>query len=1240
MAKSTKVSKAVKEFIDPPSTKLQDWNWRPLEAVSKDLNLTEIPDYIQKGYGSFMADQAARAAAGDLTSRDLLKAYLITQSSIGRQGRSYNTATKAGLKVPRTDELVRPEGAFAAWLGSKSGQRYLDAAMKGELDKKAVAEIQSQFAPFGKQNVLGKAMVGAVDMVPKMAPTLNQSIMGLPDDYRDYAEQLKGIAAAKSGFVGSLLGRGDLPTFDARQIYLHTAGQPLPTKIPESILDRGKGLGGREAVDRLAARQDALGLKLDPALDPYYQHLAHHAVWDKSGNSQTTHQDLIDAMTNYKDGGKVKRRDIDEFKLLGEDEAARARPFDTGYRKPEPKQTPMEKLDAILKQQGSFAAPRSRATTMSASELALRQKMEEEAAAKKLYDPQDSKQLARDIAVGGIGGGLGYLAQIPLGIPDLASMVLPDSITENKYYPSTENAIKMTGNIARGIPSLEPYANTLEAGMTAGQYAAIPQAIKAAPEMVKAVGRGAKAVGKEVGRRIDDAMLTGEGLLGKALSPARPSFIKAYHGSPHRFAPTEKNPLGEFDPTKIGTGEGNQAYGYGHYLAEAPGTAKGYQEALAHKGFDLQRESENLGLNLPVETRGRFFQQVQAKKPPEVLAKHFQNANIAARDLPQEKLTELIKLYQEKSKGNLYKVDLPDEHIARMLDWDKPLSPMGNLQIKPVAKNYNGTFGTGEYGGYAWHLGDAQLSQAFRTPEKAQQYAPLGREIIKELNAITATPTGHSELLSKAGIPGIQYLDAGSRGAGEGTRNFVVFPGGEDLLTIEERMKKGGPVSQDAMQIKAWDKAIGGQVKHMATGDWVKGAQKIVKPTAQLASKVYDAILGEKVSLTPAADRMIALPGRGREKGGPLFPWLSTVDPNYEGIVWANKGRSATSKMINAAADNPGLIWTPQIGAPEMHRSNQVTYEKILRAFERAQKKGELTPELRDAYNDRLKTFYTDDNGNPLFGKDFDIAKTNLRKEADTFPHRAAIAEVLGGVGTREYGFKNREAAQIIPYSKIIQSTTEPELLNAPTGSLGPRMFQLTGERDVRPDLHAAFPEVVSGVDLGFHYAPTPRELVFQDFIKQIQNAKGRDPGHMDWDRNRVIQQVTPEIVQRLQDAGYKDGGAVNMAEGGHSRQPVDHSLPDLGAEERLRMEDYLRRMRFTGGGSGDKYGTGVGGRAMMNFPVGPAVVQPYVGGGVYKPQGGKLTGGVSEAGVNLVIPFADGGEVSADDLIVEERPL
>lgn len=37
------------------------------------------------------------------------------------------------------------------------------------------------------------------------------------------------------------------------------------------------------------------------------------------------------------------------------------------------------------------------------------------------------------------------------------------------------------------------------------------------------------------------------------------------------------------------------------------------------------------------------------------------------------------------------------------------------------------------------------------------------------------------------GIPGIRYLDGGSRGAGQGTSNYVVFPGEESLLKILER---------------------------------------------------------------------------------------------------------------------------------------------------------------------------------------------------------------------------------------------------------------------------------------------------------------------------------------------------------------------------------------------------------------------------------------------------------------------
>jgi hypothetical protein len=45
-------------------------------------------------------------------------------------------------------------------------------------------------------------------------------------------------------------------------------------------------------------------------------------------------------------------------------------------------------------------------------------------------------------------------------------------------------------------------------------------------------------------------------------------------------------------------------------------------------------------------------------------------------------------------------------------------------------------------------------------------------------------------LLRQQGIPGIRYLDGGSRGAGSGTSNFVVFPGEEGALKILERNSK------------------------------------------------------------------------------------------------------------------------------------------------------------------------------------------------------------------------------------------------------------------------------------------------------------------------------------------------------------------------------------------------------------------------------------------------------------------
>jgi hypothetical protein len=309
--KEMQAALAGRPYKDAPTQTIDDWKWHPMEHIKAQLaERRELPTHVEK-YAEFMQEMNAKAQAGTLTPRDLIKAHTITQSSIGRGGLSHSTATSRDMKLPNTGGEVRPEGAFAEWLGSPMGQKYLDAAERGEVHQPAIADLMAKFAPFGKQNVQGEAMKYAAQTLPQRSASANYAVTGPKQEYRDFARKIRGIAGAKSGFIGSLLGRGDQPTLDARQLNLHSLSHP--TKVPESMMDRQRGLGGTEAVDRLTARQEALGYKIPKELKPFAQHLIHHDVWDQMGGTQTTHEDLIKAMRGYADGGDVEamKREMD-----------------------------------------------------------------------------------------------------------------------------------------------------------------------------------------------------------------------------------------------------------------------------------------------------------------------------------------------------------------------------------------------------------------------------------------------------------------------------------------------------------------------------------------------------------------------------------------------------------------------------------------------------------------------------------------------------------------------------------------------------------------------------------------------------------------------------------------------------------------------------------------------------------------------------------------------------------------
>jgi hypothetical protein len=188
-----------------------------------------------------------------------------------------------------------------------------------------------------------------------------------------------------------------------------------------------------------------------------------------------------------------------------------------------------------------------------------------------------------------------------------------------------------------------------------------------------------------------------------------------YHGSPHKFD--------KFDASKIGTGEGAQAYGHGVYLADAEDVAKGYAK----------------------------------------------------------------KLSASQDQAALYKADIPDEWIPKMLDWDKPISQQPDVVAAIKA-----------------HLDSLPAPQSVpkEWAASAQKFDPLaGDPIGAEVYArFSGMPKGHAQFgsdrggqigasqeLSNAGVRGIRYLDGGSRNQAQ--RWIAKHPkGGENVFNSEAEL--------------------------------------------------------------------------------------------------------------------------------------------------------------------------------------------------------------------------------------------------------------------------------------------------------------------------------------------------------------------------------------------------------------------------------------------------------------------
>ena len=229
-------------------------------------------------------------------------------------------------------------------------------------------------------------------------------------------------------------------------------------------------------------------------------------------------------------------------------------------------------------------------------------------------------------------------------------------------------------------------------------------------------------------------------------APEASAGVRAYHGSPHDFD--------SFRMDKIGTGEGNQSYGHGLYFAENEGVARSYRDALAPLGTRAARhntDAAGTAARLLDEglTPDQAIEELQLRLGLPHISEGLAAGDPVVLDFVR-KANEAQELLR-RPNGRMYEVELGVDP-NRLLDWDAPLR-----EQSPKVREFFGQRGADENfmspSGRTQSGGDIYFETARKNPSGRSGRYHANREDIRELSADMAA----------SGIPGIRYLDEGSR---------------------------------------------------------------------------------------------------------------------------------------------------------------------------------------------------------------------------------------------------------------------------------------------------------------------------------------------------------------------------------------------------------------------------------------------------------------------------------------------
>lgn len=442
-------------------------------------------------------------------------------------------------------------------------------------------------------------------------------------------------------------------------------------------------------------------------------------------------------------------------------------------------------------------------------------------------------------------------------------------------------------------------------------------------------------------------------------------FQAAWHGSPHTFD--------AFSTSNIGTGEGNQSFGWGLYFAGKREVANYYRKALVP--FDEQAHGVRYrGKLITSDTRPRS-QLSDEEAAAKLLANRMDTTDetfAAARDamLSSNLMSDTTKAaarqlraedFVRPPRGRLYKVQLPSDET--LLDWDGPLVDQPEAVKAAIKRIAAGV-----------RIGALASDERRRALEVVKEFADErnwaelnGQDVYGWLRHLSAKPSDRAASLAlrDAGVPGHRFLDGSSRTEGEGSRNYVIYDDASVHITEREFALPERPPVQPLSVDRQFPKQQG---------------PRVGRPAQISAARVIEEVKGRLVDLQPALLKLIPLNyfpelaqpnmsavqsylrikrdmdayrGKKHAQADEIAQeWLKYMRLGF-GVLPSKAGKAAAATLASLMHDatlagiDPSVVDEKRIGEPR--------YEELRTRFKALPKTGrDLFVKVRDAYVDQV----------------------------------------------------------------------------------------------------------------------------------------------------------------------------------------------------------------------------------------------------------------------------------------------